>query len=175
MNKKAQAAMEFLTTYGWAILILGVVLAGLGYLGVFNPSSYIKSSCQLDAGLACPVFSAFYDNNTSLSYIDMAVQNNLNDRVEITNLSLSTPQGDDFCESNTSMLLDVGGVPVLASYGSNQQQDIRFTFTSCSLLKSNIGSKQRYNIKIYYKKGDATMPSVTGGKLITVVEQKTAY
>lgn len=33
---KAQSAMEYLTTYGWAILVLGVVLAVLFSLGLFS-------------------------------------------------------------------------------------------------------------------------------------------
>ncbi len=32
----AQAAMEYLMTYGWAILIIAVVIGALAYLGVFN-------------------------------------------------------------------------------------------------------------------------------------------
>ena len=35
----AQSAMEYLMTYGWAILIIAVVLAALFGLGVFNLSS----------------------------------------------------------------------------------------------------------------------------------------
>ncbi|MAG47370.1 hypothetical protein CL617_02090 [archaeon] len=42
-DKKAQAAMEFLMTYGWAILIILVVLGALFYLGVFSPN--ISTSC----------------------------------------------------------------------------------------------------------------------------------
>jgi hypothetical protein len=34
--KKAQSAMEYLMTYGWAILIIAVVLGALFSLGVFN-------------------------------------------------------------------------------------------------------------------------------------------
>jgi len=37
--KKAQAAMEFLLTYGWAILIVLVVVASLFFLGVLNPKT----------------------------------------------------------------------------------------------------------------------------------------
>lgn len=35
--RKAQAAMEYLLTYGWAILIMVVVVAVLYYLGVITP------------------------------------------------------------------------------------------------------------------------------------------
>ena len=36
---KAQSAMEYLMTYGWAILIIAVVLGALYYLGVFNTAN----------------------------------------------------------------------------------------------------------------------------------------
>ncbi len=39
MQKKMlrmQSAMEYLTTYGWSILVIGVVLLSLYQLGVFN-------------------------------------------------------------------------------------------------------------------------------------------
>ena len=36
---KSQSAMEYLMTYGWAILIIAVVLGALYYLGVFNTAN----------------------------------------------------------------------------------------------------------------------------------------
>jgi len=55
--KKGQAAMEYLMTYGWAILIVIVVVAALYAMGVFRIGS---------APVACsPCFSSF-------AYIDYA-------------------------------------------------------------------------------------------------------
>ncbi|MEM4839846.1 MAG: LamG-like jellyroll fold domain-containing protein [Candidatus Micrarchaeaceae archaeon] len=46
-----QSAMEYLMTYGWAILIIAVVLAALFELGVFNPMTFAPKaspgSCQV--------------------------------------------------------------------------------------------------------------------------------
>jgi len=39
---KAQSAMEYLTTYGWAILIIAVVIIALDALGIFNPSAFVS-------------------------------------------------------------------------------------------------------------------------------------
>ena len=36
ISKKSQAAMEFLMTYGWAIVIMLIALSALYYLGVFS-------------------------------------------------------------------------------------------------------------------------------------------
>jgi len=46
-----QSAMEYLMTYGWAILIIAVVLGALFQLGVFNPMTFAPKappgSCQV--------------------------------------------------------------------------------------------------------------------------------
>ena len=48
---RLQSAMEYLMTYGWAILIIAVVLAALFELGVFNPITFAPKaspgSCQV--------------------------------------------------------------------------------------------------------------------------------
>jgi hypothetical protein len=49
---KLQSAMEYLMTYGWAILIIAVVLGVLYQMGVFNSSS---STVRSPPG-ACKVF-----------------------------------------------------------------------------------------------------------------------
>lgn len=53
MAKRAQAAMEFLMTYGWAILVVLVVIGALAYFGVLNPSSMLPSKCTTEMGLSC--------------------------------------------------------------------------------------------------------------------------
>ena len=51
MNFKSQSAMEYLMTYGWAILIIAVILAAFFELGVFNPYTFAAKaqpgSCQV--------------------------------------------------------------------------------------------------------------------------------
>ena len=42
---KGQGALEYLMTYGWALLIIVVVGAALYSLGVLNPATYTQSSC----------------------------------------------------------------------------------------------------------------------------------
>ncbi|MGA3020943.1 MAG: hypothetical protein ABSD68_03275 [Candidatus Micrarchaeales archaeon] len=50
---KAQSAMEYLMTYGWAILIIAVVLGALFSLGVFSGASLIGTSCIASSGFYC--------------------------------------------------------------------------------------------------------------------------
>ena len=50
-NRKAQSAMEYLMTYGWAILVVLIALGALFYLGVFNPKT--ANSCVAGAPITC--------------------------------------------------------------------------------------------------------------------------
>ncbi len=52
-SKRAQSAMEYLMTYGWAILIIAVVLGALYVLGVFNGTSFLGTSCIAGSGFQC--------------------------------------------------------------------------------------------------------------------------
>jgi len=47
-KKKGQSAMEYLMTYGWALLVVMIVLGVLFYLGVFTPKT--TSACTFDPG-----------------------------------------------------------------------------------------------------------------------------
>jgi len=50
---RLQSAMEYLMTYGWAILIIAVVLGALYQLGIFGSSATLQSSCLSDPGFLC--------------------------------------------------------------------------------------------------------------------------
>ncbi|MAF36760.1 hypothetical protein CL622_06605 [archaeon] len=49
--KRGQVAMEFLMTYGWAIIIILLAIATLWLLGVFSPS--VSTTCQIEAPFTC--------------------------------------------------------------------------------------------------------------------------
>lgn len=51
---KTQSAVEYLSIYGWAILIISIVLGSLYALGVFNVfSSHVGTECITEAGFVC--------------------------------------------------------------------------------------------------------------------------
>ncbi|MBU2633833.1 MAG: LamG domain-containing protein [Nanoarchaeota archaeon] len=51
MKKRGQSAMEYLLTYGWAILVVLVALSALFYLGVFSPST--PNTCNVQSPFVC--------------------------------------------------------------------------------------------------------------------------
>jgi hypothetical protein len=61
-SKKSQAAMEFLMTYGWALLVVLIAIAAMALFGLLNPTRYLPAKCELGAGINCMSASAFTDN-----------------------------------------------------------------------------------------------------------------
>lgn len=57
-NFKLQSAVEYLTTYGWAILILAIILA-IVYTGASDIGNPLPSACEANPGFLCenPVLS----------------------------------------------------------------------------------------------------------------------
>ena len=68
-GKKAQAAMEFLTTYGWAILILLIVIVALANLGVFK-GPRTPGVCTATAPISCTDVKI---SGTTITFIMSAV------------------------------------------------------------------------------------------------------
>ncbi|PIN70800.1 hypothetical protein COV93_00035 [Candidatus Woesearchaeota archaeon CG11_big_fil_rev_8_21_14_0_20_43_8] len=54
--KKGQAAMEFLMSYGWAVLAGLVVIGGLAYFGVIKTDGQSQRICMFSYGMACQDF-----------------------------------------------------------------------------------------------------------------------
>jgi hypothetical protein len=53
IDRKSQAALEFIMTYGWAILVVLVAIGALAYFGVLSPDRFLPAKCTLQSGLAC--------------------------------------------------------------------------------------------------------------------------
>lgn len=51
--KKGQAALEFLSTYGFAFLIILVMIGALSYFGVLSPNKLIPQRCSFPADVNC--------------------------------------------------------------------------------------------------------------------------
>ena len=55
-DKKAQAAMEFLTTYGWALIGVLIIAGALAYINVNNLDLFRRDKCDFGAQLICRDF-----------------------------------------------------------------------------------------------------------------------
>ena len=79
--KKGQAAMEFIMTYGWAILVVLVAIAALAYFGVLSPGKYLPEKCIPAAGISCNSFKA------TTTGVDVILQNSLGKDITVTGIN----------------------------------------------------------------------------------------
>ena len=80
--KKGQAAMEFLMTYGWAILVVIAAIAALAYFGVLDPARLLPERCQSSAGMDCVDKAA-----VTATGVTVAMRNNVGFKAEITDVT----------------------------------------------------------------------------------------
>ena len=90
MKKKAQAAMEFLMTYGWAILVVLVVIGALAYFGVLNPQNLLPEKCTLPMGLYCKDHIIKQGGNGSVS---LKLENGMGRGIMIRNITVDGANG----------------------------------------------------------------------------------
>ncbi|MDO8339664.1 MAG: hypothetical protein Q7T16_03330 [Candidatus Burarchaeum sp.] len=87
--KRGQAATEFLTTYGWAIVIIALVLAALVWLGVFNTSQAIPDRCAFEPGMQCDsikLIAAEGGSGWTLVVQELRITNRLPERIAYCNV-----------------------------------------------------------------------------------------
>ncbi len=78
---KGQAAMEYLFTYSWAFVAIGVVFALLIASGVFSPSKYNQDYC-IGAGIDC--LSIFAQGNE----VVIRLRNNMGFDIEVNGIDV---------------------------------------------------------------------------------------
>ena len=136
MKLKAQSAMEYLMTYGWAILIVIIVAAALYALGLFNPQTYVSSTATGFANLGTPSEWQFQSSTDTLTVV---LQNQKTGMlVTINNVTANCGAGGTEVESTQTAS---GTVDIAA--GSTAT----FTFSCGEDLNSGDG----YNYKISIK------------------------
>lgn len=145
MERKGQAAMEFLMTYGWAILAAIIAIAVLAYFGVFSPGKYMPNVCTINAPLGCEEYAI---SNTNVTLV---VRNGAGDSVDISSVTLS---GCATIQNESG-----GSVPYIVADGTT----IKLIATGCTGLTT--GSKFKGDISIAYIKGTGTLTQTSTGSI----------
>ena len=131
MQKKGQAAMEFLMTYGWAILAAVIAIGVLAYFGVFSPGNFIANSCIINSPFGDCEFAIGVDQ------IEMNIRNGGGIDYTTSNIAVSGCADDTTAyvvvDGGTTGVITIdcsvaGGGTGLAS-GAKVKKDIVITYT----------------------------------------------
>ena len=152
--KKSQAAMEFLMTYGWAIIVVIAAIGALAYFGVLKPEQFIPEKCVIasTSGLYCEDFTA-----DDLNDITIRIKNVADKSAAINSIIIATGIsgiGKTVCTSSGS-----------ASIAKDSSADFAIG-TGCDLES---GDKIKGNIIINYQRDDFN--KTTTGSLTSYVSE----
>jgi len=144
MQRKGQAAMEFLMTYGWAILAAVIAIGVLAYFGVFNPGRFMPKACTLAAPLGCA------DSKISATNISLVIRNGAGEEMEIreisiTNCNMTNPVSINMSTGNTTGVYEL-------------------------ICGSSLSGKFRGDITVKYKRTDTTFVETSTGTISGKVE-----
>ncbi len=145
--KRGQAAMEFLMTYGWAILVVLIAIGALAYFAALNPGRFLPSSCTITPGVSCEDFVVDYVDGTN-DAITITLRNGMGDDLDSVAVTITDPDGGaTICPlacsngcAGTSMpdgTLTTWGAttcPGVGAAGSKFKGDILFAYTGAGGL-----------------------------------------
>jgi len=84
--------MEYLMTYGWALIALVAVIAALMATGAFNPSYLIAEECTLQPDLACTGHLLYLDAGGT-PQLEFRISNGLGYDILLDSVELTTNDG----------------------------------------------------------------------------------
>ena len=132
-QKRAQAAIEFLATYGWAFLAILIVMGALSYFGILSSSKLLPDRCNFGAEIGCRGYAIGRNG------IDLKLSNNAGDTIILDSLAVSTESSQLGCNSS------VAGTSWKAG-------DVKDIYALCDFTNAGLvqGDKGKLNVKIAY-------------------------
>jgi hypothetical protein len=99
-NRKSQSALEYMMTYGWAILIIVIVAGVLYSLGVFSPSNSASTTITGFSGLGSVSATCLTDNALEIGIGDLTGAT-----INITRINATTQNGFRSITNFTSAII----------------------------------------------------------------------
>ena len=145
---KVQSAMEYLTTYGWAILLIAIILIAFFDLGVFGNGNATSTTCLAEVGFSCsnPLL-----NSTGNFSVELG--NSFNYPLNITGVG---------CSNSTSAPSTF--IPFLTQIFSNGQSNLTY---QCTMQSNNIGASFAGTLWIQYNNNQVAQVATISGKATT--------
>ena len=126
-HKKGQSAIEYLMTYGWAMLVLVLIVGLLFSTGIFSPNYLISEECNLGPKLPCSHF--LYNDGKNLRLL-VNVTNGFEYKIKIKSVSVSFDKGNMSVKISNDNPLSGDSAQIdamLAGYNAAKDSTKKFT------------------------------------------------
>ncbi len=124
MKRKGQAAMEFLMTYGWAILVVLAAIAALAYFGVLSPGSMLPERTVF----AAPVPNVDNAIVQTDGTVEIAFTNNVGQTIRLPGIAGGTEDCDGGSYDSAEL---ADGTNIAADTDIRNGEVFRVTWTGC--------------------------------------------
>lgn len=167
-RKSGQAALEFLTTYGWAFLVILIMIGALAYFGILKPSKLLPDRCVLGTEIECIDYMV---SDTS-DQVTFRLRNNVGETITVTYFNASASESVDCWVGSATG--DVAADAIFANWGNGAVLDVDNTILTCDNLANaglEIGDKGKLDIIMTYfevKSGSSYKHDVQGEVYATV-------
>ena len=170
-NLNSQAALEFLTTYAWAFLVILIMIGALAYFGILKPSKILPDRCTFGVEFGCVDYRIAAPGNDTFS---LRLKNSVGEPIVIpavatTGITLSSDSATAY--SCTLSTIDVAAPP--ADYIWSTDDVVDFAFTSCNPTTAGFiqGDKGKVLVTInyYLAKSSATYSHEVAGEVFSTV------
>ena len=169
-KKQGQAALEFLTTYGWAFLVILVMIGALAYFGVLDPSNFVADRCVMGNPLSCEGQNYVITNDGTAVTTSLQVRNAFNMPLTITNVTYQTAYSDGYVECNNSTLTWVVANPTNNTINRDSRATLNCAMNAAGLQQFAIGTKERVQLIITYHTGDISFAKTINGEIYSTVQ-----
>jgi len=138
-RKSGQAAIEFLVTYGWAILGVMIVIGALAYFGLFNTQKYVNDACYFGDQFRCEDSILHKDGRTSVM-----LRNNFGVDINITTVIIKSDYGARYC--NMAQTIPIGSLGEINCTVSNTTLSLNNKVKYRAIIEfARVGSSNRHN------------------------------
>jgi len=145
--KKAQAAMEFLMTYGWAILVVLGAIAVLAHYGVLSPNNLLADRTISTSGFDVIDQASVYAGSETFV---VTLKNNIGTDISITEIIPAT--GSEDCTNIALTSVDGGGGGVDVNDGGTVTLNNGDTvLIECKCGDDIQPGRAKINVKIEYE------------------------
>jgi uncharacterized protein (UPF0333 family) len=182
-DKKAQGALEFLMTYGWAFLVILIMIGALAYFGVLSPTKFLPERCTFGSQFVCKDYLITTDGSTA--DVTVKLQNNLGQAIYVlasNATNVTSPEGFGGCvvgvldNDGNAIGLDEEGANEAAGTVSAVSDGAYFTVqaTGCENLGGLVaGSKYKIAVDVgyYAATSSSAFSHSVNGELFANVEE----
>ena len=179
-KRKGQAALEFLMTYGWAFLVIMIMVGALAYFGILDPTRFLPDRCQFGTPLLCQD-DRYTIRDSDDGTVIAGLVNNYGSRIEVYGAEVRTDYGQidasacDICFSDDGSSC-TGGTDIDGDHTaafSWEQGDSELLTIDCPTGNTlSPGDKVRFTVRMqwYPSSSTETFAKTAEGEIYATVQ-----